>query len=68
MRIFSLKVAVLFASFLIISCNSKKSEYEKPTPEEETAMSKEDMIKRGEYLALIIGCDHCHTQIPNSSQ
>lgn len=61
MRTLSKKVVLLLATFLILSCNSKNSEYQEPAAEEEVAMSKEDMIKRGEYLALIIGCDHCHT-------
>lgn len=55
-----LVLAILGLTF-IYSCNSKKSEYQEPSAEEQMALSKEDMIKRGEYLALIIGCDHCHT-------
>lgn len=61
MKISFLGLAGMLGLFLITSCNSKKTEYQEPTPEEDIAMSKEDMVKRGEYLALIIGCDHCHT-------
>lgn len=54
----------VFSCCLIVcftSCNQGKSEYAEKGEITETELSKEDLIKRGEYLVNIIGCDHCHT-------
>ena len=41
----------------IASCNSGDTKKEVPT----AVISKDSLIKRGEYLVAIAGCDDCHT-------
>jgi hypothetical protein len=47
--------------FSIYSCKEKEDEYAEKTENEEQGMTQEALVKRGEYLVNIIGCDHCHT-------
>lgn len=55
----SLVALLLFASALfIISCNNQKDT--KPVPSGGT-ISQDSLVKRGEYLVTIMGCDDCHS-------
>lgn len=47
--------ATLLISGVIISCEMKSKS------EGLTALSNDSLIKRGEYLVMIAGCDDCHT-------
>ena len=47
--------------FSFSNCNNSKSEYSEKKENENVSLSKEDLVKRGEYLVNTIGCDHCHT-------
>jgi hypothetical protein len=47
--------------FIFSGCNNGKSDYSEKKETEEASLSKEDLVKRGEYLVTIIGCDHCHS-------
>lgn len=47
--------------FSFSNCNNSKSEYSEKKENENVSLSKEDLVKRGEYLVTVIGCDHCHT-------
>ena len=47
-------------AFYLMSCNSSETGKEESTGEPKT-MSKEDMIKRGDYLTLTSGCHDCHS-------
>jgi hypothetical protein len=51
------------ASLLLMmsSCKEKQEDYSEKTEAEEMALSKEESVKRGEYLVTVIGCDHCHS-------
>lgn len=44
----------------LVACNQAPAT-EKPEANTTVAVSKEDRIKRGEYLVNTIGCDDCHT-------
>src|SRR4030095_3546520 len=44
----------------LVSCNESKNEKEEATPETAT-VSKEDMIKRGDYLVTTVVCNDCHS-------
>jgi len=46
---------------MMSSCKEKQEDYSEKTEAEEMALSKEESIKRGEYLVTVIGCDHCHS-------
>ena len=50
----------LLVPIVLFSCKEGGA-YSEKTDMEEPQLSKEDIIKRGEYLVNIIGCDHCHT-------
>ncbi|WP_290628693.1 diheme cytochrome c-553 [Altibacter sp.] len=54
---------MLFFIFSITACMSKKKEeaYISKKDGTTTETSETDLIKKGEYLVKIIGCDHCHT-------
>jgi len=57
--------AVIFSfclAFCTLSCNNagEKSEKDETTGEAKT-MSKEDMIKRGDYLVTVASCNDCHS-------
>ena len=47
--------AVFFA--LMLACNTSSAENEK----KKTIPTNEDLVKRGNYLVNIIGCDDCHS-------
>jgi len=51
----------IFMLFSFSNCNNSKSEYSEKKENENVSLSKEDLVKRGEYLVTVIGCDHCHT-------
>lgn len=54
-------ICLLF-SMVATSCNDKSSgDYAEAKDTAEASLSKEESIERGEYLARVIGCDHCHT-------
>jgi mono/diheme cytochrome c family protein len=48
-----------FAIYLV-GCSDSKNEKEEATPEA-TTMSKEDMIKRGDYIVTTGVCNDCHS-------
>lgn len=50
-------LALICTTFIIYSC-SKSSE---KTGEEPAAMTPEEVIKHGEYLVTVGGCNDCHT-------
>lgn len=53
-----------FIAFLLLSissCKEAESDYSEKTENDELGMTQEALVKRGEYLVNIIGCDHCHT-------
>ena len=50
-------LAIICSTLIIYSC-SKSTE---KTGEEKTAMTPEEMIKRGEFLVSWGGCNDCHT-------
>ena len=50
-------LALICTTFIIYSC-SKSNE---KTAEEPEAMTPEEMIKHGEYLVTLGGCNDCHT-------
>ncbi len=52
-------VSSIFVGMIFFNCSDKRSE--QSTVDLKTSNSKEELIKRGEYLVTIIGCDHCHT-------
>ena len=49
-------IYLLFIGVLIIACNDKPV-----VVENKTSSPQEPLVKRGEYLAHISGCIHCHT-------
>ncbi len=51
------------ASLLLMvpSCKEKQEDYSEKSEAKVMALSKEESIKRGEYLVTVIGCDHCHS-------
>ena len=58
------KLAVLLGSIvlgaiILSSCMDNNSP--KVSPNAQTALSKEDLIKKGEYLVTTIGCNDCHS-------
>lgn len=60
-----MKRIILSASVLAVlvlaattACNTPAGE---KTETEKTAMTKEELVKRGEYLVNTIGCDDCHS-------
>lgn len=55
-QFFCISTLIIFSA-----CNNGKSDYSEKKETEEATLSKEDLVKRGEYLVTIIGCDHCHT-------
>lgn len=60
MKIINFLLLITGSLFMIYSCTSGN---ESNTGNEVTSVSpdSETLIKRGEYLVKIIGCDHCHT-------
>lgn len=54
-KIFGMLLA--FSGIVIYSCNNNQP----PAPEPGTNLSKDSLIKRGEYLVIAIGCEDCHT-------
>ncbi|MCK6603614.1 MAG: c-type cytochrome [Ignavibacteriaceae bacterium] len=52
-----LGIAALTA-LIIAGCKAKVETENKPA---DTAASKEELVKRGEYLVAIAGCDDCHS-------
>jgi hypothetical protein len=53
---------VIAASCLyIVSCNNSEDKTEGTSTETKSAMSQEDMIKRGDYLVTIGSCHDCHS-------
>lgn len=49
---------MLMGTLIIMSCNNQNET--KPSVSG-TNISRDSMIKRGEYLVTVIGCDDCHT-------
>jgi len=55
--------AFIFAGFFltsIVSCNNADTKKENTTGTT-AAISNDSLLKRGEYLIHVGGCDHCHT-------
>lgn len=50
-------ITLLAITSFFYSCNNESNEKKL----EKVTETKEEMIKRGEYLTTVIGCDHCHT-------
>ena len=61
-KIFGMLLA--FSGFIIYSCNNNHT----PAPEPGTTLSKDSLIKRGEYLVTAIGCGDCHSPKKMSPQ
>ncbi len=55
------KVLLFFAAGLFISLFSACMESTPPKAETKKAMTKEELIKKGEYLVTLIGCNDCHS-------
>ncbi|MCW5518921.1 c-type cytochrome [Aureitalea sp. L0-47] len=51
-------MSMIAALLLFQSCGEKVENY---SESEETAVSEEDLIKKGEYLVENMGCAHCHS-------
>ena len=51
---FTLVIAIVAALLLTVSCTSRKKTDTQP-------LTKEEIVKRGEYLVTIIGCNDCHS-------
>jgi len=49
---------VIILIFALIACNNKADQ---PAEAAKAAPSKEDTVKRGEYLVQIAGCNDCHS-------
>ena len=56
--IFSL---ILIITFAVAACNSDKSSSANNKEIEPARMTKDSLIKRGEYLVTIMGCNDCHS-------
>jgi hypothetical protein len=57
-------MTVIFVSgfaLYLLSCNSGDQEKKVEASTGTTAMSKEDVIKRGDYLTITAGCHDCHS-------
>lgn len=57
-NLFFLTGVVLFMSVAIFSCND---DIKKANAENTDATNHESLIKRGEYLVNVIGCNDCHS-------
>jgi hypothetical protein len=53
----SICLLVVATTFAIVSCNNQN----KTKPVAANGVAMDSMIKRGEYLVTIMGCDDCHT-------
>lgn len=53
-------LAIGFVTF-IISCNNEEKKEKEEGTSESKMTSQEDMIKRGNYLAITSGCNECHS-------
>ena len=56
--IFSL---ILVITFAVAACNSDKSSSATNKEIEPARMTKDSLVKRGEYLVTIMGCNDCHS-------
>lgn len=54
-----LLVSIVIAGTLLYSCMDNSSA--KVTSSAQPSVNKEDLIKRGEYLVTVIGCNDCHS-------
>ncbi len=61
MKTYSITILLCACAIALTSCNQGKTEYSEKSEVAVNEPSKEDLVKRGEYLVNIIGCDHCHT-------
>src|SRR5690606_38849614 len=55
-----LLLVVLFVSAVTTSCSDSKQKSSE-TNAGTNAVSPEDLVKRGEYLVTIMGCNDCHS-------
>lgn len=51
-----LSAMVAVTTFIVIACNQEKANATAQEP-----LTKEALVKRGEYLVSAVGCDDCHT-------
>ncbi len=56
-----LAFSALSISLMLHSCSEKAPETSQPDVIEEPAESHEDIVKKGEYLVGIMGCNDCHS-------
>ena len=56
--ILSLTAIIMGLSLTILSCENNETKKEEPKVE---AISHDSLVKRGEYLVSIMGCDDCHS-------
>jgi len=54
-------VSICVFSFYLFSCNDSKTKEESTSGTESKTMSKEEMIKRGDYLVTTGSCNDCHS-------
>ena len=54
-------LVIASSSFYIVGCNNASDEKKTEGEGETKTMSKEDMIKRGDYLTITSGCHDCHS-------
>jgi mono/diheme cytochrome c family protein len=59
----SIKIQILIASFFALSFTSCSNSNQKSVENNSVikAVSPEEMVKRGEYLVTIMGCNDCHS-------
>jgi len=60
LRTLSLIVAAALATYMI-SCNSEEKKENDESTSDNKMMSKDDMIKRGDYLVTTGSCNDCHS-------
>lgn len=59
--IFAVTAVLTMLSITIWSCENNKTNTEEPKVEKEEAITHDSLVKRGEYLVSIMGCDDCHS-------
>ncbi|NNM23277.1 MAG: c-type cytochrome [Flavobacteriaceae bacterium] len=56
-----LLLGLLCICVTLVSCQNSSKDYTAKVEDEIKVPTKEEKIRRGEYLVMTIGCDHCHT-------
>jgi hypothetical protein len=55
---------IFFVGVLVIGCQSKAQTTQPPAEEEQDQkkeLSREELVKRGEYMVTVMGCHDCHS-------